>query len=63
MGGFLLARISGMVRERMIERGAIDILRVRRQMVADCRRKVSVGRVRHWPISSLATVSDKETVP
>jgi len=44
---FLLARISRVVRECMIERGAIDILRVRRQVTADRGWKISVGLVRH----------------
>ena len=46
MRRFLLARIAAVRRKGAIERLAIDILRVRRQMRLHRRRKLAVGPVR-----------------
>jgi hypothetical protein len=44
---FFLARVSGMGVEGVVESLAIDILRVRRQMVCDRRRQILVGTIGH----------------
>ena len=47
MRNLLLSRIAAMRGERMIECLAIDILRMRGQMVANRRREVGVGSIWH----------------
>jgi hypothetical protein len=45
--GLFLARLSGMGREGMVERLAIDILRVLGKMVPHRRREIGIFPVRH----------------
>jgi hypothetical protein len=47
MRGFLLARIAGMGGEGVIEGLAIDVLRVRRQMVLHGGGQIVIGSVGH----------------
>ena len=49
MGRFLLTRIAGMSRERMIECLAVDVLGVRRQMALNRFRQVMIATVGHVP--------------
>src|SRR5665647_1402911 len=42
-----LPNVSRMGCEGMVERGSIDVLRMRRKMVADRCRKIDIGAVRH----------------
>jgi hypothetical protein len=54
MGGFLLPRIAGMRREGAVERFATNILRLRRQMPSNERRKVFIGAIeRRLALSAL----------
>src|ERR1700730_3103684 len=45
--GFFLTRVSGMGRERVIEGGTINVLRVRRQVTCDRIRQIFVGAIGH----------------
>ena len=47
MRGFLLPRITGMGRERVIEGLAVDVLRVVRKVSANCRWQLDIVTIRH----------------
>ena len=47
MGGFVLPGIAGIRREGVVERFAINVLRMRRQMATEGRRQVVIGAIGH----------------